>query len=316
VIMAVYKPKSNWQYVWMESAMKSHAYLIPVTLASAHVWTHRRKKKGKRNWNVVSLSGVRVIMVVYKPKSNQQYFRIESSMKSHAYLVPVTLAPERVQTHAIKKRQKKRPRKRNKRPSVYARRRQIALREKQKLKRHGRGWKSSSARSLRRKRECVTAEAAEAKEIEKQHAKKIKKVEKAREVQEKEDKKKVEESEKIVAFLQKENTKVRDQTKSMKTDMEREIEELEEMKAELVEKYDKQMEKAGSVPQDEFEANKKNVEESEKIVAFLKKENTKVDDLGDEFQTKMCVHFQRTCYFRMPPMSIRYKVRIYLLWKP
>jgi hypothetical protein len=50
---------------------------------------------------------------------------------------------------------------------------------------------------------------------------------------------------------------------------------LEEKKAELVEKYDKLMEKAGSVPQDELEADKKNIEESEKIVAFLKKRRTR-----------------------------------------
>jgi myosin heavy subunit len=66
-----------------------------------------------------------------------------------------------------------------------------------------------------------------------------------------------------------------------------EVRQVEEQKDEYQKKYDMMLEQAGSTPQDEIQANKKKIEEAEKICSYLKKENKKVRDKTEEMKDEM-----------------------------
>lgn len=102
--------------------------------------------------------------------------------------------------------------------------------------------------------------------------------------EEEEEKEKIRKIKKEIKALEKELAEKKSEYDRKVKDAEEEAEELEAEQAELQKKYDDILEQAAKVDKSQIAGNKKKIGESEKIVAYLRKENKKVRDKTEKMK--------------------------------
>ena len=143
-----------------------------------------------------------------------------------------------------------------------------------------RAKREAEARKAREEKKRKEREAREAREkAEKlERLRREKEEQLAREREEAEEQERVDKLKKKIKALEKQLDDKKESNNRRVAQAEEEADELEAQKKELQDKFDDLIEKAANIDKAEIAASKKKIEESEKIVGYLRKENKKVRD--------------------------------------